>query len=297
MTEGGVVMAFRVLRRLAGDDPDGCGKPQRRVQSTTPEEVSAVKSLLKLPWWTRIWMVQESVLPKRPILTCGTMQIPLKYLLQTSNNYEKLYTRHCCGNRLEELLHILWRTIYPMAYVRECKDVHVASTLFANSLHMFRYREASDPRDRVFALLGLGATITADYSLSCDEVIIDSVRQCIVESRELCFLRRIQEKNRRYGLPTWVSDWCAEAIGDFEDSANWLEIYYKYDAAGGVLATIEDTSSNSVLSLRGYMLDRIFGVGGHFESRGEMDAVAEWKNMMAESPHCPYEQGYDEPFW
>jgi len=60
--------------------------------------------------------------------------------------------------------------------MREKRSAYPATEIFAESLNMFRCREASDPRDRVFTLLGLGTTITADYSLSCDEVFIGSLR-------------------------------------------------------------------------------------------------------------------------
>jgi len=44
MTKREAVIAFRALRRCAGNDPDRCSEPKRQIQPATPEEVSAVKS-------------------------------------------------------------------------------------------------------------------------------------------------------------------------------------------------------------------------------------------------------------
>jgi len=61
---------------------------------------------------------------------------------------------------------------------------------------------------------------------------------------------------------------------------------------------MENSSSKSVLGLQGYVVDTISTVSGHFRVRNDIiNIMARWKDIMAESPQCPYEQGYDGALW
>jgi len=299
MSRREVATAFRFLRRLARDEDGACDVPLTRrlaAQPPGPECFEAMKSLLALPWWSRIWTVQEAVLPKRPTVMCGTMQIPLEIVLKASSNSER--HRFKCGRCRQPGLGVLWDTIHPIQFVRLTGDV--TPELFADALIMFRYRKASDPRDRVFALLGLGATITADYSLSCKEVFINSARQQIVQSGHLIFLKRIAERNRSPDLPSWVPDWCAEPDGYVSQSTAWSHVYKFYNAASGKRAIIGHSDSESVLALQGWVTDKVSMVSDYvtWDNEDRFTVADQWKDMMMKSQNCcPYQEGYEEAFW
>ncbi|KAK0642113.1 heterokaryon incompatibility protein-domain-containing protein [Cercophora newfieldiana] len=299
MTRTEVITAFRALRRFASDNPEACRKEMRQTELFTDDEVEAVTQLLQLPWWTRIWTVQETVLAKRPTLMCGTMQIPFQMLLRASSNVEGHYAETCCKQPAsrQRLMMGLREKTSPLRSTN-WSEIDLGPDNFVHALNMFRYREASDPRDRVFALLGLGATITADYSLTWKEVFISCVRQQIVDTGQLVFLKRIEERNRCPDLPTWTPDWCASTVWNLDGAAGWLDLYDYFKAAGETVAKLENCHSSSVIQLQGYLVDRVSTVGDRFSAMDEIDNVVDqWKALMAGSPTCPYEQGYDDAFW
>lgn len=298
MTKRQAVTAFRVLRRLAQLKIDSCATPSRRALTPTPAEEDAVEALVQLPWWTRVWTVQEAILPRAPAIVYGSLQIPLDTLLRASYSTQEHQFKRCCEQpEFEALL----EKAHPLRYVREAATGDFLSHLtFADALNLFRYREASDPRDRVFALLGLGSTITADYALSWEEVFMSSVRQQIAESGDLRFLRRIPERSRYRGLPTWAPDWSAEVDDMASCAITWLHIYDYYHAAGETVASIGHSSSQLVLSLKGYMVDRVSKVDRrHADIMAMDDTSARWKVMVEESCQAinPYRGRFDDAFW
>lgn len=104
MTKREIETAFRVLRRLAQRKIDGCGDLPRWTQLITPDEVVAVEMLLKLPWWVRMWTVQEAILLEGPTIMCGTLQVPLETLLQASRSSQQHFFTGCCNQpRLDVL--------------------------------------------------------------------------------------------------------------------------------------------------------------------------------------------------
>ena len=75
--------------------------------------------------------------------------------------------------------------------------------------------ECTDPRDRIFAVLGLAGDVSSyprfhDYSSSCEEVYTESTKRIL----DLGFLDIISycQPSRDKSLPTWVPDW----VGDLD---------------------------------------------------------------------------------
>lgn len=81
----------------------------------------------------------------------------------------------------------------------------------------FRDRKASDPRDKVYALLSLvetgsaGSTLVPDYSLSVKDVFIRAAISIIRASKSLSVLSTDNGRKVRTDLPSWVPDWDAPA--------------------------------------------------------------------------------------
>jgi hypothetical protein len=102
-----------------------------------------------------------------------------------------------------------------------------------NLLQRFRDRKASDPRDKVYALLSLvetgpaGSTLVPDYSLSVKEVFTRATIEIIEASKSLSVLSTDNSGKFRSDLPSWVPDWDAPA-GQTNDIR--LEAVALYDA-------------------------------------------------------------------
>jgi hypothetical protein len=70
-----------------------------------------------------------------------------------------------------------------------------------------RNRVSSDPRDKIFGLLGIAIKtggIQADYNKSAQEVYVETARALIKEDEHLSILSYAQTKSE---YPSWVPDW------------------------------------------------------------------------------------------
>jgi hypothetical protein len=77
-------------------------------------------------------------------------------------------------------------------------------------LSQTRFSEATDPRDKVYALLGTvkhNGSIVPNYEKTKAEVFIQTVRALIGEYEHLDILSNCQYRQRRPGIPSWVPDW------------------------------------------------------------------------------------------
>lgn len=115
-------------------------------------------NILKLPYWTRIWTVQEFVIPDRLTMTWGSMAFDASLFKDLQRAAEKSYTTvwesaSCAPPYLR------WRVSSQKVLDTTCaKDVFQA----------FSHLACSDPRDKVYGLAALLASRT-----SCGPIPID----------------------------------------------------------------------------------------------------------------------------
>lgn len=81
-------------------------------------------------------------------------------------------------------------------------------------LKNYREREASDPRDKIYALLGIAGDlsiyrIVPDYRLPFEEVYKATALQLILTYRSLEILNLNPRSSQSSGLPSWTPDWRA----------------------------------------------------------------------------------------
>lgn len=148
--------------------------------------------------------------------------------------------------------------------------------------NLFRNRQASDKRDRVYALLGLGSTLSADYSLSHEEVFKHAARSFISEYGGLESLLRAKEKSRSSSLPTWVPDWCTDVDMEcFDAEIGWLRIYDFFDASRTARAVMKNTTSDDVLVLKGFAIDHVVTLGDSLDRGGDaVKVVNQWQDIV-----------------
>jgi len=84
-----------------------------------------------------------------------------------------------------------------------------------------RYCQASDERDKIYALLGISSQtfgVTPDYDLSAPEVFTNSAREVILQTYTLDILSLVRRKpylsgeGRNSELPSWAPDWRPDVI-------------------------------------------------------------------------------------
>lgn len=166
----------------------------------------AVRALFDRPYWSRIWVIQEVLLSKKAIVVLGETAIPLQSLLK-ANLVEPE------GPRREFSVPPWLR----LGRSLPIGDFNGLSTLLTETSTCL----ATDPKDMVFALLGLvqGAHLeglVADYSKSTYEIRIGIAAYFLIRHRQTNLLKSAAyDASERQndlllpGLPSWVPSWNA----------------------------------------------------------------------------------------
>ena len=183
--------------------------------------------LLKRPFWARIWIIQELVLPLKVRLLCGEDFTDMPETESFSKTVNKLSTLP--SNRPESVpLPILMRLTECFSRLRlvvELRSRHLhrerqanctwnGTSGFIHARPLLEFHKTSDPRDHVYGLLGLiDLDIVPDYGedVTVADVYLEVARHCLnIEPIDILSLAgtRIGSDSLAYlDLPSWVPDW------------------------------------------------------------------------------------------
>lgn len=175
-------------------------------------------NIITHPWFSRIWVVQELLVSHNPIVWRGSASMDpnvFLWLATQIGNHRDLYSMFglYCGN--EELLQARGVALKNLSF-----RLNGPISLW-DTMRLFVSMEATDPRDRIFALVGisLGAPSEfVDYNRSFREVATragilslfgtagdNPERPLTTEGLDtLAYLAL--PNNKTLGIPTWVPD-------------------------------------------------------------------------------------------
>ncbi|ORY14533.1 heterokaryon incompatibility protein-domain-containing protein [Clohesyomyces aquaticus] len=214
------------------------------------------------PWWSRIWVVQEVVMPREVKIVYGNVSAPWTILADAARFYA-VHTRSCCSkvaaimsqDCLKVLLDFSQRIsaieIFRKAYNAEnsneeeaAQELESLNTEIGSDeieersllslLQQFRDRQATDPRDKIYALLSLvkhrpgQQILSPDYSLSEIEVFRGATLKCISDTGSLSVLNSTFIRKLRQDLPTWMPDWGAPGEYTRGGRTEALALYNSY---------------------------------------------------------------------
>lgn len=217
--------------------------------STT--EWTAIHRLIERTWFERLWIWQEVHLANlRVTVHCGPDDVPfynLRRALICLREKQKLPSANLRA-RLEFVDRLL-------------RDR--SGTDFPGLLSVTRLHKATNPKDRIYGVLGLAefaslhiaSMIKPDYNLSLEEIYRDAFVAYLTDSGLLTLLRDCNLEQRRMKGPTWVPDWSVSR------KSNPLNYYFL--ASGGSQA-IYHIDENGRLSVTGVRVDTIVSVGAEF---------------------------------
>ncbi|KAE9366569.1 hypothetical protein N431DRAFT_561970 [Stipitochalara longipes BDJ] len=203
------------------------------VEKSRPETHETHKDFLCLtssPWFSRCWTCQEFILARDVIFLYGWNSMEWMDFAVILFHY--LGWRHAHFNsggpffrpRNEDTLMMgqLQSLLFLMAKKYDFnRSGKVPAVDLKVWLHYGRGCESSDPRDKVFAFLGLVSDdyqITPNYetSSSAREVMADTAARIITVDKNLDLLLYTESKvfaeSRGKGLPSWAPDWTIKFI-------------------------------------------------------------------------------------
>lgn len=174
----------------------------------TQADCDDVKALFARRYWTRLWVVQEVFLSKEAVVLIGSSTIPLSSILRTA--FKSYFPS--------------WISLAQSSRARRISPLGNAESLLG-LLFTTSFCEATDPRDRVFALLGLvqGAKmegLVTDYSRTAAEIYVGLTAYFLIKHRQFGLLALAAVENRspismedvtgrRFATerPSWAPTW------------------------------------------------------------------------------------------
>ena len=132
------------------------------------EPHEAMNALLWRPWFERVWILQEIANAKKASILCGTKSVRAQTFALAPSLVGITPDRHC-----QAVLDIMPGRLRENTWWTENRDLY-------NLLLKFSESEASDPRDKVYALLGISSdaqdtdNLRPNYTKGLQSVIHDT---------------------------------------------------------------------------------------------------------------------------
>ncbi|EZG04991.1 hypothetical protein H106_05237 [Trichophyton rubrum CBS 735.88] len=159
-----------------------------RVAATKEESKSALRSLFNRPCFSGLWLVQQLIYAKRPHILCGDRSVAWPYWSSMPNGI-----RRCASLLLFN--REAWTRLVDKSYY--------------NILRHALTHECLDPRDKIYAILGLlGETgISVDYSLPVEVVYTGITAYLLQNHRSFRLFDLLGANEQRINIPSWVPDY------------------------------------------------------------------------------------------
>ncbi|RYP64543.1 hypothetical protein DL769_006620 [Monosporascus sp. CRB-8-3] len=250
--------------------------------------------VLELPWFTRVWIIQEVVLSRRdPVILHGQRHgYPWHRL-----GWAASWLRRNGYLRLAQVPNRM-QSVDTIANIRRSSGRWRLGALLVATSIKFR---AADQRDKVYGLLGMAAesqsagggtgvrlpeALRPDYALNVQQVYTRVASFLLAECKNLSVLTRAggvggdvlrtQRKHSIECLPSWVPNWCdfATVERDVAKSLSWLEIPStadgdavamlgfpeQYRASAGLEAKVQSSPDPSAARISGLVADSVIAV-------------------------------------
>ncbi|OCT55020.1 hypothetical protein CLCR_02851 [Cladophialophora carrionii] len=169
--------------------------------------------LLRRPWFQRTWTIQEVVMARNAVVQCGKDSIPWTSLSRVASvlDFETGRPSSVVNPSSTSLTH----------RVRLIDSLREAPMDLTDLLLDTRDYQATDPRDKVYAFLGLALSdIAPDYTAKTAEILYIQIaiaylasslaEPCSEELKSRKVMNLISHAgsaNQQLPLPSWVPDW------------------------------------------------------------------------------------------
>ncbi|KAI0885970.1 heterokaryon incompatibility protein-domain-containing protein [Annulohypoxylon maeteangense] len=182
----------------------------------------ALGQLLDLPWWRRIWVIQELVLPSKVTFLYASEQLPYQALVGAVGMLNTHAATCCKSHRMTlralgfDPLVVIQEQVDPIVSTREKWANHESTTLSQLRRQFYAF-QATEKRDLFYGLLGLvndwgsAGPLIPNYGSPPHVAITEAVFKCISEQAGMEFLLgerlfRTSDPENTPDLPSWVPD-------------------------------------------------------------------------------------------
>ncbi len=224
----------------------------------------ALRNFLKRPWFERLWIVQEIIMASGEMtLLCGIFSITWNTLAEVivtieTNGLSRLILQNIDdGEGDSDAPGGLLNTACVHA-MKKMRNMRRPIDLQFALIYCLRFK-ATDPRDKLFALLGLATdaddpVLLPNYKATVREVFTASSRHMMTTNKSLRILHiaGIGWSRQIKDLPSWVPDWSAPhrviIFGDMVDNAG-------YRASASLPSNVKSGPGPDSITLKAILVD------------------------------------------
>jgi hypothetical protein len=231
------------------------------LPSEDSEAWDAIIRFFGRPWFRRVWIVQELVLPRSIIMLCGDRRFNWDEIYIPAN----LYSAEAKESSIVQ-------TVAPILSLGKLRVAyHSKEGVFERDLlslfKAFEHTGASRSRDKLYAFLGLACDsddpgFDADYAAPLEAVVQKYAGVFVRRGKglELLYHAGISESTSSTRFPSWVPNWVTTTYP--RTITSWKSLSSPFTAG---LNNVEDIRLSSVydgvLTSTAYIVDEIAKVG------------------------------------
>ena len=267
--------------------------------------IASIRSFFTRPWWGRIWILQEITLPENAELICGTKKITRSRCSAIINAYLALWFIVTVKFKIEP------KSLTPYHFEIIQSSFHHRPNIMLSSRRIYKYGgfplaallratcvgsinlhrhgphnlESTDPRDKIFALLGLAADreeledlgVFPDYTKSYEQTYATAMA-AMLQQGHLSLLSLCQTHGSPRHLPSWIPDWSKSITDMLQDVENdHVTVYPRFNASGAKqqnvkVSIIRNEGSIKGISVMCFLYDEIHEIG-YFPDRASSHEV------------------------
>ncbi|EMD89161.1 hypothetical protein COCHEDRAFT_1205353 [Bipolaris maydis C5] len=265
--------------------------------------------------WQRVWIIQETVLSRKATIRYGVLSAPWSMFAKAATNHIKQRHTLCLdlGGTLQgqDILDRFSDFVLRIEDIRLQYLARSHSGTILQLLWRFRPLQATEKRDKVFALLGLTTNwqdlppLLPDYISDTAATFTSTTVSNIQRAGSLSVLagdlEAVLNRKRLNGIPSWVMDWSLPCLPVEIERVNSLCIY---KASASRIGTVRFHPINQLLDVEAVYVDSVTTVGEisrHTQISDTCAVIKSWNlltKLLEQSNHT-YPSGgtYENAFW
>lgn len=274
-----------------------------RSRPFTGPESDALLEVLRQPYWSRVWIIQELCVSKVAQVHMGEQSMPWDDFVLVLLMMER------CMSFVVRNLETNLRALMDLRRLYASEDPASRPHL-ASLLPQFRWSQATNPLDKVYGLLGLAPSdernlVDIEYTLSPSECYTKVMFALLEHSRDLSLLLNCNAPSfapKKLNLPSWVPDWSYDAsnLPPPRFGLSESNVYHRFDVTRkgiyeGYQAsansecptpTLQNSPDGAILTLHGMITDQISEVAPTMELHHQLLLIVDHTGLYV--PSAPF---------
>ena len=242
---------------------------------------TALLDLFVRPWWQRCWVVQEATASSDLHVVCGADSIAWEDLGLFLDLWSILsYLKPQTFIHYDHLDYYILVCREKFSTINSLRGSPIVLTLGSCLVQQHGSR-ATDPRDKVYAMLGLFQVFADRYAIrpsyapsnTMVDVYTAAMRANVTVDHDINLLNLVTGHEFEAGLPSWVPHWNKPRQNQV---AMNLE---RFEAGMSYQTDLAIESDERVLRVRGWIIDTIDAVGLVDDSEDGSKVLGDWKSV------------------